>query len=256
MPEDKRKDLASAIISRGPGPARYMLHPCIGYENHDFSMYREPAYTLRPKLLSSLLGPSCSPGPKYLLDNRMTRHGRDGIPEFTVKSRQKDLNWFESPGPARYNNELVPPQGEPNAPRYSFGQRTAYRVVDPTPGPAAYTLPAIVGPNVPNKISSPAYSVTCRAKKGPFDTDFVNSPGPVHLLPSSNLYLEAAPVYTMQPRTELLADRGQTAGPGSYSPERVTLHKPRAPVYSFGMRHSEFSVSLVTDVTSNNNSKC
>ncbi|KAJ1181461.1 hypothetical protein NDU88_006668 [Pleurodeles waltl] len=67
-----------------------MLPPCVGYENHTLSMYREPAYSLREKLLSSLLGPSFSPGPKYMIGRRITRFGRDDIPEYTLKSRQID----------------------------------------------------------------------------------------------------------------------------------------------------------------------
>lgn len=33
----------------GPGPAKYMLPPTIGYNNHDFTRERLPMYSMAPK---------------------------------------------------------------------------------------------------------------------------------------------------------------------------------------------------------------
>uniref|UniRef100_A0A4W5RQ29 CIMAP1 family member D n=1 Tax=Hucho hucho TaxID=62062 RepID=A0A4W5RQ29_9TELE len=37
-------------------------------------------------------------------------------------------------------------------------------------------------------------------------------------------------------------------GPGTHNPEKVTVHKPRAPAFSMGIRHSEFVTPLVVNV--------
>ena len=39
-----------------------------------------------------------------------------------------------------------------------------------------------------------------------------------------------------------------TPGPGAHSPERVNVHKPAAPRFSMGVRHSEYVTPLIVEI--------
>lgn len=55
------------IIDAGPGPAKYMLPPTVGYNNHDYTRERLPMYSMAPRYPNndSNVGPGAA---KYNLE--------------------------------------------------------------------------------------------------------------------------------------------------------------------------------------------
>ncbi|XP_029910096.1 outer dense fiber protein 3-B-like [Myripristis murdjan] len=152
-----------------------------------------------------------SPGPKYLLPSNVTRVGRDGIPAFSIHSRIKDPEPFLVPGP----------------------------------GPAAYTLPPVLGPHTLTTTTAPSYSLYGRSNKGGFQEDLQKSPGPgTYKVVDPCVSKRRAPWYSMRGRNIISYDTRETPGPGTYYPEQVTLTRQKAPSFSFGVRHSEYIVPL------------
>ena len=70
-----------------------------------------------------------------------------------------------------YYAEQCHPQGEPQAPSYSFGIRTWQNQKQLTPSPNAYVLPSLLGSNVIGKMSSASYSMKGRSQIGSFHED-------------------------------------------------------------------------------------
>lgn len=129
---------------------------------------------------------------------------------------------FKTPSPGAYYPEKVHPQGEKHAPAYSMSARTKnpkseYDVClyllsvhlflfpcleDNTPSPNSYQLPPLLGPKVPNKLSSAAYSMAYRSKTGAFSEDLAKTPGPGHYnAVAPNTYVKKAPAYSMLGRS-------------------------------------------------------
>lgn len=67
----------------GPGPA-YLLPTLIGYNRHDPSRYRNPAYSMRERIGKELYG--VGPGPCYKIDQQ-TRYGIKKAPAYTIGSK-------------------------------------------------------------------------------------------------------------------------------------------------------------------------
>lgn len=73
---------------------------------------------------------------------------------------------------------------------------------DNTPSPNSYQLPPLLGPKVPNKLSSAAYSMAYRSKTGAFSEDLAKTPGPGHYnAVAPNTYVKKAPAYSMLGRS-------------------------------------------------------
>lgn len=68
-----------------------------GYNQHDPSKYRAPAYSFGSRRFKFV--DNCSPGPGYLVPANITMRGRDGTPAYSLYGRPKDLNIFRTPGP-------------------------------------------------------------------------------------------------------------------------------------------------------------
>jgi hypothetical protein len=120
------------------------------------------------------------------------------------------------------------------------------------------------------KKQAPMYTITGRSKRGGFDEDLQQTPGPgnqLFVLKSSllqnkificclgaynvtkaGLYKLEPPHYSMTARNEMPGDSTQKPGPGKYSPEKVWVHKQQAPGYSFGIRHSMYEAPLIVEV--------
>ena len=131
-----------------------------------------------------------------------------------------------------------------------MAERTRYRKRDSNPAANAYTLPHLVGPKIINKKAYPAYSMTQRSKINGFDEDLAKTPGPAkYNVTNPNLYRNKQPHYSMLGRNVMPGDNTRKPGPGAHCPEKVYANKPRAPVVSMGIRHSEFITPLIIDVT-------
>lgn len=152
-----------------------------------------------------------------------------------------------------------------------MGGRTRYRGVDAAPAPnrlvrlcllvpssrlmscspvCSYTLPFLMGCQVPHKPSGASFSFSSRRQVGGPAQDLSKSPGPARYNSTNpDIYHQRQPSYSMQSRTKRPSYSFANPGPGAYSPEKVQGHHPRQPSFTLGIRHSEFVTPLVVDVT-------
>ncbi|XP_048768437.2 outer dense fiber protein 3-like [Ostrea edulis] len=233
MPVNSGRNIRKKIPvrERGPGPERYELPSTLGYQAHDCTRPKQPAYTIGKRLERAQ---TTNPGP-YYVDPRMTRTGMHAAPEYTMVAR-KDINIPKTPGPGHYtcNTENI----EPQAPQYTIRTRTKLRRKDPILAPATYTLPPILGNKQFHKSTAPVCVIVDRPKVGGYLVDMGESPGPgKYAATNPNVNTSMAPVYTMRSKCHPPGDSDKP-GPGAYSPEKVR-YRPQAPKFSFGSRYSE-----------------
>nr|AAH92779.1 Zgc:110183 [Danio rerio]AAI64831.1 Zgc:110183 protein [Danio rerio] len=248
---ERRRRPIIAGRERGPGPGRYALPPTIGYINHDYTKPSSPAYSFHSRMSSNMVSVDSSPGPRYRVDAKMTRFGRDGTPSYSMLGRRKrTASTFQTPGPGAYSPEKAPPLNlHHRPPSYTMSSRTRYRSVDPVPAPNRYTLPNLFGTTVSCKPSSPCFTMSARMKAGGPSEDLSMTPGPGRYNSTDpSIYLNRQPSFSMQSRHNILIDSTGKPGPGTYSSEKVTAHLPRAPSVSLGVRHSEFVTPLIVDI--------
>ncbi|XP_071772032.1 outer dense fiber protein 3-like protein 2a [Centroberyx gerrardi] len=251
MEEVVKKRPIIAGRERGPGPGRYALPPTVGYINHDVTKPSSPAYTFHSRMSSAMVSVDSSPGPRYHIDAKVTRFGRGGTPSYSMLGRGRRAGeLFQTPGPGAYSPEKAPPlNSHRRPPSYTIGNRTRYRSVDAIPAPNRYTLPNLLGTQVPNKPCSASYSFSGRRKVGAPSEDLSMTPGPGQYNSTNpNIYLQRQPSFSMQSRTKRPSYSSRIPGPGTHSPEKVQLHLPRPPSFTLGVRHSEFVTPLVVDV--------
>ncbi|XP_047201585.1 outer dense fiber protein 3-like protein 2a isoform X2 [Girardinichthys multiradiatus] len=214
MEEVVRKRPIISAKERGPGPGRYALPPTVGYINHDFTKPSSPAYSFHSRMSSA---------------NEL----------------------FQIPGPGAYSPERAPPlNAHLRPPSYTIGERTRYRSMDPVPAPNSYTLPDLLGPQVPHKPASSSYSFSGRRTAGSPSEDLSKTPGPGQYRSTDpDIYRQRQPSFTMQSRTKRLNYSSVVPGPGTYSPEKTYRHLHKSPSFTLGIRHSEFVTPLVVNVT-------
>lgn len=245
FPTTKPRGPIAAMYS-SPGPC-YGLPGLTGQVNHDGRSvhFKGPAYIFG--IRHGKFQDDCSPGPCYLPQAKYYRDGQDGTPHYSLYSRNPDLTSFKTPGPGAYNAEVNGPNTTYSAPKYSFGTRHRSRRTDNTPGPNNYSLPSVLGKTIDsNKRQAPNYSLVGRRKIGGFHEDLSKSPGPgAYNVPGSNLFKNAPPAYSMTARNTLPGDNTCKPGPGAHSPESAEKTKRKAPTFSFGIRHSQYTAPLI-----------
>ncbi|XP_023282544.1 outer dense fiber protein 3-like protein 2 [Seriola lalandi dorsalis] len=250
----KKRPIISAR-ERGPGPGRYALPPTVGYINHDFTTPSSPAYSFHSRTSSefSLVPFDSSPGPRYHIGAKVTRFGRMETPSYSILGRGRRTeskgDIIHTPGPGAYSPEKAPPLNAHRPPSYTIGARTRYRSMDAVPAPNSYSLPNLLGCQVPNKPSSASYSFSGRRKVGAPSEDLSMSPGPgKYNSTNPDIYRHRQPSFSMQSRTKRPGYSSAVPGPGAYSPEKFHVHLPKPPSFTLGVRHSEFVTPLVVDV--------
>ncbi|KAJ7311241.1 hypothetical protein JRQ81_006855 [Phrynocephalus forsythii] len=225
---------------KGPGPGKYGRQPCTGIKDHDFTKYAEPAYTMRVRSKEKLIEAVDSPGPCYYVDPSISHLGIWRPISFVMSQERKRTHIPPTPAPNEYYVEKIHPIKEPNAPAYTIGLRTQYWENSPYPAPNRYTLPATLGPRLPVKPSAPCLSMASSASVWSYAKDLVRGPGPaMYTIPEPDVYLRHQPAYSISQRLNP-SSRDYTPGPPDYKAEVVNLHKPRAPRFSLGIRHSEY----------------
>lgn len=236
---------------RGPGPGKYLLPTSVGYNTHTQIRVRCPQYSFGLKSRADFTD-KCGPGPGKYRITRVTKGGNFFDAAYTMSTANKRktlLDTAYTPGPGQYSPEKVSPPKERKAPSYSFGSRTMYAKKDATPSPNSYGLPTLVGPKIPNKNASAAYSFTGRSKIGGFSEDLQKTPGPgTYRVTAPDINKNKAAQYSMNGRNFLPGDATLKPGPGAHSPEKVVIHKTRAPIVSLGIRHSEYTCPLIVNV--------
>lgn len=232
-----------AALYSGPGP-KYQLPPNTGYLLHDPSRPRAPAYSFGARLQTQLT--TCGPGPGYLVPARMTARGLDCAPAYSIYGRPRHSAPFRTPGPGRYFPERAGNATYPCAPRHTIAPRNwGVRTQQQTPGPGAYTVPSLLGPRVIGKASAPTYSIYGRSALGSCFEDLSKTPGPcAYHVVSPGVYKSRAPQFSMLARTSIPQDSTRKPGPAAYNVDQP--RKPRG--WSFGIRHSEYLASALTDL--------
>ncbi|KAB1251498.1 Outer dense fiber protein 3 [Camelus dromedarius] len=196
-----------------PGP-KYLIPPTMGFVKHTPTKLRAPAYSFRGAPM--LLAENCSPGPRYSVNPKILRTGKDVGPAYSI-----------------------------------LGRHHTKTMLTPGPGPAAYMLPVVMGPHTVGKVSQPSFSIKGRSKLGSFSDDLhkARTPGPAAYRQTDVQVTKfKAPQYTMAARVEPPGDKTLKPGPGAHSPEKVTMTKPCAPIVTFGIKHSDYMTPLVVDV--------
>jgi len=244
MEGESTKDIMIEAKLRGPGPGRYGLPTTCGTASHDFTQHRKPAFSFGKRFNDN--EKVASPGPVYLVKAEITRVGKEGSPKYTQLGRRNDVHAFKTPGPGRYENHTCFPQGERHSAKYSMGDRTKYRKCDAYPSPNSYSLPQLIGPKIPSKQASNAYSMTSRRQIGSFDQDLARTPGSArYKVINQNRYKYQAPMYSLLARRFVPGDKTIKPGPGAHYPEHVNINKKSVPNYSMGIRHSEYITPFI-----------
>jgi len=224
---------------KSPGP-KYALPSALGNaQQHDKRKNIAPSYSfgLRHKSFTN----SHSPGPKFNIEASLTRHGRSGAPQYSIYSRAKSAQIFNTPGPGTYRNEDVKASFSA-APKYSLSSRAKSGSSKKSPGPAAYMLPN----SSVAKPATPAYTMRPKPNVGSFTEDLAKTPGPgTYKVTNASIYKNRQPQYSMTARNELPSDSTRKPGPGAYRPEGVVVNKRILPKYSFGIKHSDYSGTFV-----------
>ncbi|CAF0981792.1 unnamed protein product [Didymodactylos carnosus] len=240
-----------SAMNSTPGPV-YLLPGLVGSGNHDpRSVHsKQPAYSFGLK--HGKFKDESSPGPCYFPNPKISRTGKDGTPQYSLYARRGDLKADQNPGPGTYKPEEQGPMRSVflSQPSYTFGSRHKYFGLDNTPAPNAYALPAMLGKTVTSmKKQAPMYTLTGRSKRGGFDEDLQQTPGPgTYSIIKPSIYKREPPSYSMTARNTMPGDNTSKPGPGVYASEKVWLHKPAAPGYSFGIRHSMYEAPLIVEV--------
>ncbi|VTJ85292.1 Hypothetical predicted protein [Marmota monax] len=249
-----RKTCRLTALETSSGPGLYNLPSTVGYVNHDCTKVASPAYSLARRPSRALrVGeePDASPGPVYFLDPKVTRFGRSCTPAYSMQGRGKSRGLEVTPGPGSYSPEKVPPLRQRNPPAFTLGSRLYQKPLDtPVPAPNAYTMPPLWGSQIFTKPRSPSYTVVGRTRPARPPQDPADTPGPGQYdSPNPNTYRQRWPAFTMLGRPRALRLLEEAPGPGTHSPEQVTVNKARTPVYTIGIRHSKRAVTMAADFT-------
>nr|XP_046250081.1 outer dense fiber protein 3-B [Scatophagus argus] len=236
-----------AALYGNPGP-KYPLPGLLGASKHDPTKYKAPMFSFGTRHNHS--NSDCSPGPRYLIPSNITRAGQGGTPAFSLHSRTKEPGSFQGPGPCKYSPEHSGKLIFRTAPAFSLSGRIKERSSGQMPGPSSYTLPPVLGSKTVMTPAAPSYSLCGRSKSGSFHEDLKKTPGPAaYKVVDPCIYQKKPPQYSMKGRNFVPGENTQKPGPGAHSPERVILTRPKAPSFTFGLRHSQYISPLIVHVT-------
>ncbi|XP_076645011.1 ciliary microtubule associated protein 1A [Halictus rubicundus] len=232
--ENKAKLLSCMV--KGPGPV-YELRTLVGYDGHCLSRRRGPAYSMRYR--TQIVVPSVGPGPRYNVA-KLTNYGLDNSPAYTIAGREVFRVRDSGPGPGAHHPELCPPMNHSKRPPgYSIKARGKTKISDIGPGPNAYILPTCIGPKIPDKTARGAFTMG-NYYKGRYE---YLSPGPAaYGTTGTEVVKRRSPAFSLKPRNDL-AEISLSPGPQYYP-----LLRKQAPMYSFGIRHSECAGVPITSL--------
>jgi len=113
-----------------------------------------------------------------------------------------------------------------------------------SPGPI-YMLPTCLGPKIPDKMAAGQASIKSRGM--PVEK-MSHSPGPIYDIGRPDIIKNKGGEVTLKSRWRDLKSQSINAGPGTYNVDKASKQVYRhAPVYSLGIRHSEFSGTFLTE---------
>uniref|UniRef100_A0A8C3TJ54 ODF3A protein n=1 Tax=Catharus ustulatus TaxID=91951 RepID=A0A8C3TJ54_CATUS len=212
------------------------------------TMERAPEYSFGGTECPSAA--TCSPGPRYYIDSAITKTGKHVPPTALVTARPK-TKIAVTPGPrAGYPCCSSPAWlADSFPPRHcTLSHRTDLCSLPiPFPGPAAYTLPRVMGPRTESTPAAPCYSMTWKSQHQSCFQDMAKTPGPAAFVKVDlDVYKPKAPKFTMGIKTKSVGT-GTAPGPAEYNPGKLSVTKTRDPAFSFGIRHSAYEASIVAD---------
>ncbi|KPJ20493.1 Outer dense fiber protein 3 [Papilio machaon] len=212
----------------GPGPGAYALPPCVGFQQHDPTRYRNPMFSLAGT--SGFRMRPVGPGPAYRID-RVTRDGVVSTPAWTFGSRIPGRSLLRTPGPGAHAPERCPRGVQ--APIYSMGARPQDRMKKVGPAPNTY--------NTRYGFGGPAYTMGARLGVMPP----LLSPGPaVYYQKDADIYKTRHPCYSLGARLGGAGKATRTPGPAAYPPNLYNTKKnPYS--YSFGTKHNEYACPMI-----------
>ncbi|XP_031798624.1 outer dense fiber protein 3 isoform X1 [Sarcophilus harrisii] len=114
-----------------PGP-KYMIPGTTGFVKHTPTKPRAPAYSFRGA--PTILAENYSPGPRYSVNPKILRTGRDMGPAYSILGRY-EAKTIATPGPGEYSPEKSIKYVFNSAPSHSISARTKSFRVDSTPDP-------------------------------------------------------------------------------------------------------------------------
>ncbi|KAK6630176.1 hypothetical protein RUM44_005732 [Polyplax serrata] len=210
----------STCQGRVPGPS-YKLSTLTGFEGHDISKNRAPAYSLGLRTHGKTT--MSTPGPYNV--GGVDRNGRYPYQGWTMESRAIPQGKSVGPGPLSYAPEKI----KQYTPSYSLGLKLPPRAPAFGPSPAEY---------YPQYSNQGGITIGTAWKNL---TQFV-PPGPKSAV-ETEVYKPRAPAYSLGLKGRPLF--GQSPGPGpAYHPGQAGYAAPHA--YSFGLRHSKCSPPMIT----------
>ncbi|XP_014248253.1 outer dense fiber protein 3B-like [Cimex lectularius] len=227
----KKKKMAADCGPVGPGPAKYLLPPMVGYENHAVNRWRGPAFSFRTAGVSSVLDElEQTPGPIYNVSG-LTRFGKIKSHGFKIKSKGHAKTTNENPGPGEYSPERPSIMIDFRQPGYSIAGRHVLKQKQVTPGPNQYIVPDCLGQYVPHLASPPSFSIYGRHQ---FEhTEKTPGPGD-YLLPDTQVYKYRSPRPIMPTKAKEVATV-KSPGPTEYCVDFKPVCKS-PPAYTFGIR--------------------
>ncbi|KFV02392.1 Outer dense fiber protein 3, partial [Pterocles gutturalis] len=177
-----------------PGP-KYAIPGTTGYLGHNPTKTKAPVCAFQRA--KPPVEDNCSPGPRYYVPPSITRNGKYVPPAQHICGLPKTKTEI-TPGPSDYSTEKANKHLYKCASAQSMAFRHKAFKTDQPPGPGAYTLPRLVGPNTAYTHASPCYSMRGRSKHNDFAEDLSKTPGPAAFATVDlDVYTKRAPKYTM-----------------------------------------------------------
>ncbi|RWS16504.1 outer dense fiber protein 3-like protein [Dinothrombium tinctorium] len=271
-PTKRRGPIAAEFNT--PGPAAFTLPSTFGPNCNDARKAKPPAYSFGIKYDEK--HDIATPGPgEYTVDG-VTKSGKDWSRSAFISPRFKEPEPFKTPAPGAYNPEksfIVVKEQSPSytfgvkveenerdltpspcdyktdksinsvrdqAPSYTFGFKIKEPKEDLTPAPSEYNIERGVN-QISTHLQTPSFTIGIRLN----DSSTENIPGPgSYDVPEVESYkIKKSPAYTLGSKTSLPEDKTVKPGPNDYKTEKVWINKTSTPRFTFGIKHSEYSLS-------------
>ncbi|XP_014244104.1 outer dense fiber protein 3-like [Cimex lectularius] len=217
-----------------PGP-KYLLPTTVGYDKHDITRPREPAYSLNFKISNE--SKSISPGPKYQCDKLSNRGPYQSKSAF-LSSRFDNQEKFtkQTPGAGKYYPNIKSDSRYKKSPEASHLGTFYNPQPDIKPGPK-YMLAGTLG----RGLEFPSSPCACLIGKSNFCSalQVSNSPGPgKYFHTNMDIYLRKSPGVPLGAKRTEPKVTPATIQPGPKYYGNYNKIKRESPAYSLGVRHS------------------
>ncbi|XP_032942888.1 outer dense fiber protein 3-like, partial [Catharus ustulatus] len=172
----------------------------ISHPGHDPTMERAPEYSFGETEFPSAA--TCSPGPRYFIVSAITNTGKH-VPQTALVTARPKTKIAVTPGPSDYTTEPANKHIYHSARANSMFSRPKDTKGSQTPGPAAYTLPRVMGPRTASTPAAPCYSMTWESQHQSCFQDMAKTPGPAAFAKVDlDVYKPKVPKFTMGIKTK------------------------------------------------------